>query len=43
MQTIQLSGAAGPLNGSITLPGDKSLSHRAIIFGSLAKGRSVFT
>lgn len=43
MQTIQLSGAAGPLKGSIRLPGDKSLSHRAIIFGSLAKGRSVFT
>ncbi|MFO7937223.1 MAG: 3-phosphoshikimate 1-carboxyvinyltransferase [Kiritimatiellia bacterium] len=30
-----------PLNGSITLPGDKSLSHRAALFASLAEGKSI--
>ena len=29
------------LNGQIEIPSDKSLSHRAIIFSSLAKGKSV--
>lgn len=28
------------LNGEITVPGDKSISHRAIIFGALAEGVS---
>ncbi|MDF2543344.1 MAG: aroA [Herbinix sp.] len=28
----------GPLKGKITVPGDKSISHRAVMFGSLAKG-----
>lgn len=28
----------GPLRGEITVPGDKSISHRAVMFGSLAKG-----
>ena len=26
------------LNGQIKIPGDKSISHRAVMFGSLAKG-----
>jgi 3-phosphoshikimate 1-carboxyvinyltransferase len=26
------------LKGEITVPGDKSISHRAIMFGALAKG-----
>ena len=30
-----------PLNGDITIPADKSLSHRAVILASLAKGKSV--
>ena len=30
-----------PLNGTVTVPSDKSISHRAVIFASLAKGRSV--
>ena len=30
-----------PLNGEITIPADKSISHRAVIFSSLAKGKSV--
>ena len=29
-----------PLRGEITLPGDKSISHRALILGALATGRS---
>ncbi|MBE7712275.1 MAG: 3-phosphoshikimate 1-carboxyvinyltransferase [Cyanobacteria bacterium SIG26] len=29
------------LNGEITIPADKSMSHRAIIFSSLAKGKSI--
>lgn len=29
-----------PLRGTIRLPGDKSLSHRAILFASLTEGRS---
>lgn len=28
----------GPLRGEITIPGDKSISHRSVMFGSLAKG-----
>lgn len=31
----------GPLTGEITVPGDKSMTHRAIILGSLAEGESV--
>ena len=29
------------INGSITFPGDKSISHRAIIFASLCNGKSI--
>ena len=29
------------LNGSITIPADKSISHRAVMFASLAKGKSI--
>lgn len=32
-----------PLSGEISLPGDKSISHRAIMLGSLAKGKTVIT
>ena len=31
------------LSGEIEIPGDKSISHRAVIFGSLANGVSEFT
>lgn len=34
------SGKKG-LNGEITIPSDKSISHRAVMFASLAKGQSV--
>ncbi|WP_138303076.1 MULTISPECIES: 3-phosphoshikimate 1-carboxyvinyltransferase [Eubacteriales] len=30
--------AGRPFNGEITVPGDKSISHRAVMFGAIAKG-----
>ncbi len=30
----------GPLRGTLRVPGDKSISHRAVLFGALAAGRS---
>ena len=27
-----------PLKGEIPIPGDKSISHRSVMFGSIAKG-----
>lgn len=30
--------AGGPLSGSLSIPGDKSVSHRSIMFGALAEG-----
>ena len=32
--------AAGPLRGRVAVPGDKSISHRAVMFASLAIGQS---
>jgi 3-phosphoshikimate 1-carboxyvinyltransferase len=29
-----------PLSGEISVPGDKSIAHRAVIFGSIAEGRT---
>lgn len=29
-----------PLNGTLTIPGDKSISHRSVMFGSIAKGKT---
>lgn len=37
---LTLQKAARPLKGTITVPGDKSITHRAIILGSLAKGKT---
>jgi len=34
------SGSAGPLSGRCRVPGDKSISHRALILGGLAVGRT---
>jgi 3-phosphoshikimate 1-carboxyvinyltransferase len=34
------SGTAGPLTGTCRVPGDKSVSHRALILGGLAIGRT---
>lgn len=35
---MKLSTNVRGLKGHIRVPGDKSISHRSIIFGSLAKG-----
>jgi 3-phosphoshikimate 1-carboxyvinyltransferase len=35
--------APGPLSGTITVPGDKSISHRSLMFGALAVGETVIT
>ncbi|MGR6329877.1 3-phosphoshikimate 1-carboxyvinyltransferase [Sphingomonas sp. XXL09] len=32
--------AAGPLTGTVTVPGDKSISHRSLMFAGLAVGQS---
>ena len=40
--TLTLKTTPGnPLRGEITLPGDKSISHRAILLASLADGKSI--
>jgi 3-phosphoshikimate 1-carboxyvinyltransferase len=39
MSTLTIT-AAGPLKGAITVPGDKSITHRAIILSALAEGDS---
>ena len=41
MRTIQRRSA--PLRGEITVPGDKSISHRAVMLGSIAKGTTEIT
>jgi 3-phosphoshikimate 1-carboxyvinyltransferase len=33
----------GPLRGAITVPGDKSVSHRSLLFGALASGETRVT
>src|SRR5699024_1306486 len=43
MDQISLNPIKLSLRGEITVPGDKSISHRAIIFGSLGKGKTKIT
>lgn len=38
MAREKIKGNSGPLTGEITPPGDKSVSHRSLIIGSLASG-----
>lgn len=40
---MQFSKASRPLRGTITVPGDKSISHRAVMFGSIAEGTTEIT
>ena len=35
---MKLQTNAGPLRGIIKVPGDKSISHRAVILGAIAEG-----
>ncbi|MCB0183797.1 MAG: hypothetical protein KDE31_06015, partial [Caldilineaceae bacterium] len=32
--------SGSPLTGQCSVPGDKSISHRAVIFGSIAEGKT---
>ncbi|MGD9343676.1 MAG: 3-phosphoshikimate 1-carboxyvinyltransferase, partial [Desulfuromonadales bacterium] len=41
--TLKTRPATGPLSGELTPPGDKSISHRALIFACLAQGQSRVT
>lgn len=43
MERIHLTPIKSALTGELTVPGDKSISHRAIIFGSLAQGKTTIT
>ena len=38
---MRVKGQKTPLSGIVTVPGDKSISHRAVIMGALAKGETV--
>jgi 3-phosphoshikimate 1-carboxyvinyltransferase len=38
-----LAGAGSPLRGEVGVPGDKSVSHRAVMLAALAEGRSRIT
>ncbi|MGM8211613.1 3-phosphoshikimate 1-carboxyvinyltransferase [Virgibacillus sp. W0430] len=41
MSVKKLFPVTQPLKGTLTIPGDKSISHRAIMLGSLAKGTTI--
>jgi len=43
MTDLTLSGLGGPFTGSVDVPGDKSLSHRALLFAAIADGDSLIT
>ena len=38
-----ISERAGPLQGKATVPGDKSISHRSLMFGAMAAGTTQVT
>lgn len=40
MDTIRIEAAKRPLRGELTMPGDKSIAHRAVILASVAEGPS---
>ena len=40
MSVDWIAGNAGPVLGEITVPGDKSVSHRAVMLAAIAEGRS---
>lgn len=41
MTDVVLAGPAGPFSANIAVPGDKSLSHRALVFAAMAQGDSL--
>ena len=40
---LTAAASAAPLDGTVRVPGDKSISHRSLIFGALATGKTVIT
>jgi 3-phosphoshikimate 1-carboxyvinyltransferase len=40
MKKLLIQPQTGPLRGEVTVPGDKSISHRAIMLAALAEGTS---
>ena len=43
MSQLSIAPATGPLRGTVTVPGDKSITHRALILGALAQGETRIT
>jgi len=43
VQTPLESRASGPLSGRVRVPGDKSISHRALILGALSVGKTTIS
>ncbi|HHY73178.1 MAG TPA: 3-phosphoshikimate 1-carboxyvinyltransferase [Bacillus bacterium] len=43
MSTTQLITNVSSLNGTVLVPGDKSISHRAVMFGAIANGKTTIT
>ena len=44
MKTLPLkSSRSGPLKGTARVPGDKSISHRSLMFGALAEGETIIS
>ena len=43
MATLVVSPIHGPLHGSVRIPSDKSIGHRALLFGALAEGKSTIS
>ncbi len=43
MKAIRLKPAETGLHGTIHIPGDKSISHRAVMLGSIARGKTVIS
>ena len=41
--TVTITPAVSGLRGEITVPGDKSISHRAVMFGAIAEGTTEVT
>lgn len=40
MSSLRVEGNTRPLTGELTVPGDKSIGHRAVIFAAIADGRA---
>ena len=43
MKTIQLQTGIKSLKGELTIPGDKSISHRSVMFGAISRGKTTIS